>query len=283
MMSRNRIGRLLQPLPSVVVVLPFPLPLQPRSSRSCTTTTTATTTTTSVPTGHISNRSFSNGWTGARGHDITNDSLLFSEYDKDMGLLPKINVSGYDAHGFVVKHMIQKVVMTINTTTHTTSRRSRGITPALVDVQNHSEADSDGSVYMNGSIIVYPTGCFLWNIVPHPPPPVLPQPSSSSPSHHIISIESLSAIALLRPQIEYLFIGCNSSSNNENGARITNLNEIQYYFRHIHSNNNNNNTHRGIVVEQMPLYNAIGTFNLLNAEDRSVAAALMVHDNDNDD
>ena len=198
-----------------------------------------------------------------------------------MGLLPKINVSGYDAHGFVVKHMIQKVVMTTNTTTHTTtSRRSRGITPALVDLQNHSEADSDGSVYMNGSIIVYPTGCFLWNIVPHPPPPVQ-QPSSSSsstPSHHIISIESLSAIALLRPQIEYLFIGCNSS--HENGTRITNLNEIQYYFRHIHSNNNNNNTHRGIVVEQMPLYNAIGTFNLLNAEDRSVAAALMVHDND---
>ena len=283
MMSRNRIGRLLQPLPSVVVVLPFPLPLQPRSSRSCTTTTTATTTTTSVLTGRISKRSFSNGWTGARGHDITNDSLLFSEYDKDMGLhLPKINVSGYDAHGFVVKHMIQKVVMTTNTTT-TTSRR-RGITPALVDLQNHSEADSDGSVYMNGSIIVYPTGCFLWNIVPHPPPPVQ-QPSSSSsstPSHHIISIESLSAIALLRPQIEYLFIGCNSS--HENGARITNLNEIQYYFRHIHSNKNNNNTHRGIVVEQMPLYNAIGTFNLLNAEDRSVAAALMVHDdNDNDD
>jgi uncharacterized protein len=54
------------------------------------------------------------------------------------------------------------------------------------------------------------------------------------------------------------------------------LNEIQYYFRHhYHSSSSLSHTRTGIVVEQMQLYNAIGTFNLLNAEDRSVAAALI--------
>jgi Protein of unknown function (DUF498/DUF598) len=226
--------------------------------------TTTTSTTTITP----SKRYFSKGWTGARGYDLTNDVY---DYDKDMGI-PKINVSGYDENGFMVKNMIQKV---ISTSPNSASRNS------LVDVQNHSEADSDGSVYMNGSIIVYPTGCFLWNIPPlrqsqqllfqNSPNTTLPQ-SHQNDHPNIISIESLSAIVLIRPQIEYLFIGCNDGYGS-----IANLNEIQYYFRHSSAVSRHNNTGRtGIVVEQMQLYNAIGTFNLLNAEDRSVAAALIV-------
>ena len=232
-------------------------------------------------------RYFSKGWTGARGFDLTND--VYDNHDKDFGI-PKINVSGYDEHGFVVKNMIQKVVVPSTTSSpHTTTTTSRKT--SWIDVQNHSEADSDGSVYMHGSIIVYPTGCFLWNIPPTRRQPLeTPSPSgrfasnsssnsgSNSTPSNIISIESLAAIVLLRPHIEYLFIGCNDGYGS-----IANLNDIQYYFRHLavssssSSNYSSSSMHRsGIVVEQMQLYNAIGTFNLLNAEDRQVAAALIV-------
>jgi uncharacterized protein len=163
-------------------------------------------------------REFSS-WTGGRGHDLTND--LF-DYTKS-GTTPKINVSGYDENGFVVKNMIQKIHPTL-------------------------ENDSDGSVYMNGSIIVFPTGCFLWKNV-----------YSASD----VTLESLLSILLVRPHIEYLFIGCNDGYGS-----IVELNKIQNAMRL--------QQHNTVVVEQMQLYNAIGTFNLLNAEDRQVAAALVV-------
>ena len=224
----------------------------------------------------VSKRYFSQGgWTGARGYDLTNDVY---DYDKDMGI-PKVNVSGYDENGFVVKNMIQKIHSQSQTPQSNSHKKN-----SFVDIQNHSEADSDGSVYMNGSIIVYPTGCFLWNISPlrqqqqQPQKQLFQNTSTQSSSNkngshqpRIIPIESLSAIVLLRPHIEYLFIGCNDGYGS-----ISNLNDIQYYFRHCVSTSSNGRI--GIVVEQMQLYNAIGTFNLLNAEDRQVAAALIVDD-----
>jgi uncharacterized protein len=161
-------------------------------------------------------RTFSKSWSGGRGHDLTNDLY---DYDTTSGI-PKINITGYDEAGFTVKNMIRKM-------------------------NAMTEEDSDGSVYMNGSILVFPTGCFLWNHI---------QTGTD------VTIESLLSLVLLRPQIEYLFIGCNDGYGS-----IQQLNAIQNAFR-LHN----------VVVEQMQLYNAIGTFNLLNAEDRQVAAALIV-------
>jgi uncharacterized protein len=209
-------------------------------------------------------------WTGARGYDLTNDGL--NDYDKELGI-PKINVSGYGENYFVVKNMVQKVNQNSSIDGNSSSGKKSGL--SWVDVQsNDSEADSDGSVYMNGSIIVYPTGCFLWNIPSLTPPSSVlnakNRSSGSSPDQpkHVIPIESLASIMLIRPHVELLFIGCNDGYGS-----ISNLNDIQNFFRHLPTS---------INVEQMYLHNAIGTFNLLNAEDRRVAAALIVDSSSTD-
>ena len=155
-------------------------------------------------------RAFSGGWTGARGHDITADAL------RD-GL--KINITGYSESGFNVKNMMKKV------------------NPAL-------ENDNDGTVHMNGSMIVFPNAAFLWSVE---------EPKD-------VTIESLACLLLYRPKLDYLFIGCDGGYGS-----IAQLNAIQNHMR-LH----------GVVVEQMLVYNAIGTFNVLNAEDRQVAAALLI-------
>lgn len=157
-------------------------------------------------------RWFSGGWTAARGHDITSDSL-------EWGNKPKINITGYSESGFNVKNMMK-----------------------LLD--SRRETDTDGTVHMNGSMIVFPNAAFLWSIE---------QPED-------VTIESLSSILLYRPKLDYLFIGCDSGYGS-----IAQLTAIQNHMRS-----------HGVVVEQMMLHNAIGTFNILNAEDRQVAAALLM-------
>jgi uncharacterized protein len=150
-------------------------------------------------------------WTGA-GTDLLQDSLEFSKR-------PKIVLEAYAPTGFDVKNAIQKV-------------------------DKDMDDKSSGQMHMEGSIMVFPHSCFLWNL-----------PSASE-----VSLESLSPILLYRPSIKYLFIGCNTDIPQQQ------LERIKVEFREEHN----------IIVEKLDLAHAMGTFNILNGEDRSVAAALIV-------
>lgn len=139
-------------------------------------------------------RCFSGGWSATRGHDITSDSL-------EWGNKPKINITGYGESGFNVKNMMK-----------------------LLDPR--TESDTDGTVHMNGSMIVFPNAAFLWSVE---------EPED-------VTVESLSSILLYRPKLDYLFIGCDGGYGS-----IAQLTAIQNHMR-LH----------GVVVEQMMLHNAIG-------------------------
>lgn len=76
-----------------------------------------------------------------------------------------------------------------------------------------------------------------------------------------MTFESLSAVILHRPMVEYLFTGCDLP------LPPRALKKIKEGFR---KNN--------IVVEQLDLMNAMGTFNILNGEDRRVVAALVMEE-----
>ena len=100
-------------------------------------------------------------------------------------------------------------------------------------------------LHMNGSTIAFPHMCFLWNV--------------SSPKE--VTLESLAMVSLVKPAVEFLFIGSNTP------LPPRELNRIRTKLKED-----------GIVVEQLDLTNAMGTFNILNGEDRSVAVALLVED-----
>jgi len=108
------------------------------------------------------------------------------------------------------------------------------------------EIGQDKIVHMNGSIAVFPGMCFLWNV--------------STPEE--VTLESLSVVKLYRPLVEYLFIGCDQP------LPPRELNRIKKEFRM-----------KDVVVEQMDIMNAMGTFNILNGEDRRVACVLVMEKN----
>jgi len=113
-----------------------------------------------------------------------------------------------------------------------------------------SEGDLEGEdkiIHMNGSIVAFPDACFLWN-VKHPDE---------------ITLESLEVVRLYQPTVEYLFIGCDQALPPHE------LNRIKKEFRK-----------REIVTEQMDIMNAMGTFNILNGEDRRVSCVLVIDPND---
>ena len=114
---------------------------------------------------------------------------------------------------------------------------------------NHNDEENNEfqpqNLLMNSSIIAFPHSCFLWNDI------------SNAKD---VTIESLSIIELLKPSIEFLFIGCDTP------LPPRELNKIKKYMKDTN----------GIVVEQMDVMNAMGTFNILNGEDRRVAVALVV-------
>jgi uncharacterized protein len=64
--------------------------------------------------------------------------------------------------------------------------------------------------------------------------------------------------------LEYLFLGCNQPISRQEWDRI------QIAFRK-----------QNIVVEQLDLAATVGKFNILNAEDRQVAAALVMDSDEN--
>ncbi len=120
----------------------------------------------------------------------------------------------------------------------------------IVGDQPGEEDESTGQdklVHMNGSILAFPDSCFLWNVN----------------NLKDVTYESLSAVQLYNPLVEYLFIGCDGP------LPPRELNRIKREFRK-----------KDIVVEQMDIMNAMGTFNILNGEDRRVVAALLLGDRD---
>jgi uncharacterized protein len=115
----------------------------------------------------------------------------------------------------------------------------------LVKKIDPDEQAQSGVLHMHGSIIAFPFGAFLWNI--------------NSPDE--VTMESLAPVLLHRPKLEYLFIGCNERIDHRVIQRIQ-------------------DAMPGLVVEKMMVSNAMGTFNILNAEDRQVCAALVLDPND---
>ena len=108
-----------------------------------------------------------------------------------------------------------------------------------------AEDVESGVVHMNGSILVFPYGCFLWKV--------------DKPSD--VTVESLVPPLLLhRPTLEYMFIGSDVK------IAPSQMLDIQRALE----------KHTNAVVEQMSVANAMGTFNILNAEDRQVAVALLL-------
>ena len=114
---------------------------------------------------------------------------------------------------------------------------------------NDEGAGDDIIIHMNGSIVVFPHACFLWDV--------------KSPKD--ITLESLSVIRLYKPTVEYLFIGCDSPMPPRELNRIKN--EFGRGENHV-------------IVEQMDVMNAMGTFNILNGEDRMVACVLVLPDDE---
>jgi uncharacterized protein len=150
-----------------------------------------------------------------RGHDITGEALTFGDR-------PKVILQGFAPTGFDVNNLVKKV--------------------------DPNEISQSGSIHMNGSILAFPFGCFLWNVN----------------TAKDVTLESLAPVILHRPNLEYLFLGCNQSIDREELDRI----KIEFLKQNI-------------VVEQLDLATVVGTFNILNAEDRQVAAALVL-DRDED-
>ncbi|KAL7485441.1 hypothetical protein ACHAW6_011038 [Cyclotella cf. meneghiniana] len=110
-------------------------------------------------------------------------------------------------------------------------------------------AGDDVVIHMNGSIVAFPHACYLWNV--------------SSPKE--ITLESLAVVKLYKPTVEYLFIGCDSPMPPRE------LNRIKREFQKGDNR---------VIVEQMDVMNSMGTFNILNGEDRRVACVLLLSGQD---
>jgi len=121
--------------------------------------------------------------------------------------------------------------------------------PAGFDVINvikkvqDDETSKSGTLLMNGSILAFPQSCFLWKI----------EDISE------VTILALAPVILHRPKVEYLFLG------SETPMQLDGLLIMKKRLREF-----------GITFEQLDLANTMGTFNILNGEDRVVAAALIV-------
>ncbi|KAL3808628.1 hypothetical protein ACHAXA_009009 [Cyclostephanos tholiformis] len=105
----------------------------------------------------------------------------------------------------------------------------------------------DMIVHMNGSILAFPDVCFLWD--------------ATSPAD--VTLERLAIVRLYVPVPEYLFIGCDMPLPSQELIRIRK--ELR---------------RRDIIVEHLDVMNAMGTFNILNGEDRRVACALVIDPSD---
>uniref|UniRef100_A0A6U3PGG2 NADH dehydrogenase [ubiquinone] 1 alpha subcomplex assembly factor 3 n=1 Tax=Ditylum brightwellii TaxID=49249 RepID=A0A6U3PGG2_9STRA len=125
----------------------------------------------------------------------------------------------------------------------TSSNNNNNNTNRNNKLEENSPVDKSGEVHVNSSIIAFPHSCFLW------------RPTCAKE----VTLESLAIIGLYKPSLEYLFIGCDAA------LPPRELNKIKRDMKE-----------RGVVVDQMDVMNAMGTFNVLNGEDRRVAVALVL-------
>lgn len=136
------------------------------------------------------------------------------------------------------------------------SQFRQGYGPTGFDVLNcvkkldPSEIVESGTIHMAGSILAFPFGCFLWDV--------------ASPGD--VTLDSLAPVLLHRPMLDYLFIG--SAQGQIAPYQLERIREGLVVKSPDHPP-------KPIVVESMSLANAMGTFNILNAEDRQVAVALI--------
>jgi uncharacterized protein len=107
---------------------------------------------------HLSN------WKG-HGTDLLSDSLADSSGGQPV---PKIVLTAHGATGYDVLNLVKNM-----------------------DPTDDSMNETGGVVHMTGSVLAFPSACFLWNV--------------RKPSD--LTIESLMPIILHRPALEYLFIG----------------------------------------------------------------------------
>lgn len=160
-------------------------------------------------------------WDG-HGTDLLGDSL---QYSNTYGA-PKVILHGHSSTGFDVNRILKKM-----------------------DQTDKSLDRSAGIVHLNGSILCFPTACYMWNVS----------------NNDQLTVESLSSVILHRPKLEYLFLGSDKTIS------PTVIKEIRDRLAVDNSE---------LVVEPMDLANAMGTFNILNGEDRMVCAALILDTED---
>ncbi|KAG7367644.1 DUF498/DUF598 domain containing protein [Nitzschia inconspicua] len=121
------------------------------------------------------------------------------------------------------------------------------------DPSDETLRSTGGIVHCTGSILVFPGACYLWHV--------------RTPND--LTVESLAPALLYRPALEYLFVGSSQPIPPSVVQAIrVGLNDQASKMR--------NGTANHIVVEPMDLTNAMGTFNILNGEDRRVGAALIL-------
>lgn len=189
-------------------------------------------------------RSFS---TITKGQDLLADSLAHG------GARKIILDSYYPKAGIEVLGMIEHKdddELTMHSD-HDGDRSARGADVAVASLMRNNNTAADGeddkpqNLLMNSSVIAFPNSCFLWKNVSKPKD---------------VTLESLSIVQLLKPPIENLFIG------SDEALPPRELNRIKKEMK----------KRSGIVVEQMDVMNAMGTFNILNGEDRRIAVALVV-------
>jgi uncharacterized protein len=109
-----------------------------------------------------------------------------------------------------------------------------------------------GVVHCAGSVLAFPGACYLWNVR----------------RAEDLTAESLAPVLLYRPSVEYLFLG---SVQPIPPQRVQDIREALRKASDAFGNSSSK-----IVVEPMDLTNVMGTFNILNGEDRRVAAALIL-------
>jgi uncharacterized protein len=179
---------------------------------------------------------------------------------------PKIVLHGYGPTGFDVMNALKNVQQSPTNDGTTGTINPAAASPAQGRSAGARSSAGDGILHLNGSILAFPRACFLWNV---------------RDARHI-TLASLSPVLLHQKpaKIAYLFIGVNPNSvTGSSGGDATDA-RIRPSFQHIQ---NVLYRQHNVVVEVMDLLNAIGTFNVLNAEDRMVAAALLMDPNEDDE
>ncbi len=157
----------------------------------------------------------------SNGWDGHGTDLLSDSLSHNFGA-PKIVLKAHGRSGFDVANVVRNM-----------------------DAADQEVRKSKGLVHFHGSILVLPDACFLWDV------------------RHAeeITLEKLAPLRLVRPKLEYLFVGSTSGISPSLTDAVRKELEAE---------------HNGMVVEPMDLSNAMGTFNVLNGEDRRVAAALIL-------